>query len=146
MVAIWWGQPIGYSVLKIKLFWNKVHDVVISVHDVTNKDLSCDSNCIVDVLIWPKFRNSSISVRKVIIISILQGFDQKKKFFEGWSWFKFKNLGLALGMALKLYTNVTKWLKLKVKKFCGLIPTFVEVTGEKLVGSGALCPNSQHPK
>ena len=83
MVAIWWGQPIGYSVLKIKLFWNKVHDVVISVHDVTNKDLSCDSNCIVDVLIWPKFRNSGISVRKVIIISILQGFDQKKTIFWG---------------------------------------------------------------
>ena len=44
------------------------------------------------------------------------------------------NLGLALGMALKFYTSVAKWLKLKVKKFLGLIPTFVEVTGEKLFG------------
>ena len=29
---------------------------------------------------------------------------------------------------------VAKGLTLKVKKFWGLIPTFVEVTGEKLVG------------
>ena len=29
-------------------------------------------------------------------------------------------------------------LKLKLRKFCGLIPTFVEVTGGKLVGEGAL--------
>ena len=53
---------------------------------------------------------------------------------------KFSNLGMALGMALKFYTSVTKRLKLKVRKFLGLIPTFVEVTGvgggSKLVGGG----------
>ena len=37
-------------------------------------------------------------------------------------------------MALKIYTRVTKMLKLKVTKFWGLISTFAEVTGEKLVG------------
>ena len=47
---------------------------------------------------------------------------------------KFNNLGLALGMALKFYTSVTKSLKLKVRKFQGPVLTFVEVTGEKLVG------------
>ena len=41
---------------------------------------------------------------------------------------------LALGTNLIFYTNVTKGLKLKVRKFCGLIPTFVEVTGKKLAG------------
>ena len=46
----------------------------------------------------------------------------------------FNNLGLALGLNLKFYTSVAKGLKLKVRKFLGLIPTFVEVTGEKLVG------------
>ena len=50
----------------------------------------------------------------------------------GCSWFKFNNLGLALGVALKYYTSVEKGLKLKVKKFWGLIVTFVEVTVEKL--------------
>ena len=38
-------------------------------------------------------------------------------------------------MALKFYTCVTKGFKLKVRKFYRLIPTFVEVTGEKQVGS-----------
>ena len=42
-------------------------------------------------------------------------------------------------MALKFYTSDAKWLKLKVKKFLGLIFTFVDVTGEKLVG-GAFPP------
>ena len=37
-------------------------------------------------------------------------------------------------MALKFYIIVVKSFKLKVKNFLGLIPTFVEVTGEKLVG------------
>ena len=41
---------------------------------------------------------------------------------------------LTLGINLKFYTNVAKGLKLKVKKLWGLAPTFVEITGEKLVG------------
>ena len=41
--------------------------------------------------------------------------------------FKFNNLWLALGTALKFYTRLAKGLKLKVVKFSGLIPTFVEV-------------------
>ena len=59
---------------------------------------------------------------------------RKTTLSEGLSWFKFHKLGLALGMALKTYTSVPKVLKLKVRKFLGLIPKFVEVTGEKLVG------------
>ena len=61
--------------------------------------------------------------------------------FEGWAWFKFNNLRLALGTNLKFYTSVAKELKLKFRKFQGLIPTFVEVTGEKLVGE-SFCPPS----
>ena len=59
---------------------------------------------------------------------------RKTAFFEGWSWLKFNNLGLALGTNLKFYTSVAKGLNLKVRKFCGLIPMFVEVIEEKLVG------------
>ena len=61
---------------------------------------------------------------------------KKTPFFEGWSKFKFNNLGLAVGANLTFYTSLWKGLKLKVKKFWGLIPTFVEVTGEKLVWGG----------
>ena len=34
-------------------------------------------------------------------------------------------------MVLKFYRSVTKELKLKVKQFWELIPTFVEITGKK---------------
>ena len=61
---------------------------------------------------------------------------RKTIFFDGWSWFKSNNFGLVLGIALKFYTSVEKRLELKFKKFWKLIPTFVEVTGEKLLGGG----------
>ena len=47
-------------------------------------------------------------MKEVFITSILQGFDQKKHFFEGWFWFKFNNFGLTLDMTLKCYTSVEK--------------------------------------
>ena len=36
-------------------------------------------------------------------------------------------------MNLKFYTSVEKGLELKVRKFYGLVPTFVEIKAEKLV-------------
>ena len=59
------------GLLKMKLFWIKSYDAIISVLDVTNKILSRDSIYIVDVVKWPNFGNSSISMREVIITSIL---------------------------------------------------------------------------
>ena len=82
-------------------------------------------------------------MREVIITSILQRFDLKNQFFEVCCWFKFNNLELALGMALKFYTSVAKGLKLKAREFfVGLIPTSVESTGEKVVGWQAFWPPS----
>ena len=40
--------PLG--LLEITLFWKKGYDVIISVHDVSNKILSCDPNFIADVV------------------------------------------------------------------------------------------------
>ena len=59
------------GLFKITVFWNKGYDVTIFVVDVTNKILSRDSNSIVDAFMWPKFGNSSISMREVITTSIL---------------------------------------------------------------------------
>ena len=59
------------GLLKVKLFWNKGYDVIIPVNDVTNKTLSRNSNYVVDMFMWSKFRDSSISLRKVITASIL---------------------------------------------------------------------------
>ena len=57
--------------LKIKVFWRKDYYVIISADDVTNKILLHHSNYSVSVVIWSKFGNSSISVKEVIITSIL---------------------------------------------------------------------------
>ena len=58
------------------------------------------SNYILDTVMSPKFGNSSISMREVIITTILLGFDQKKNFFfEDCAWLKLNNLGLVLGLA-----------------------------------------------
>ena len=59
------------GLLEIRVFWNNGYDVIIFVHDVTIKVLSRDSNYIIDVVMWPKFGNCSISMRNVIITSIL---------------------------------------------------------------------------
>ena len=59
------------GLLKIKVFWSKDYDVIISAHDITSKIVARDSNYIVDVVMWPKFVNSYISMREVIITRIL---------------------------------------------------------------------------
>ena len=101
------------------------------------KNLSGESNHIANVVMWPKFGNSNITTREVIITLILQRF-----IFEGCSWFKFNNLGLALGMALKFYTNVTK--NLTVGKFRGtnsyVCRSYMGKTGRRL-----FCPSLPHP-
>ena len=56
---------------KIKVFWSKGYDILISVHELTSKIVSCESSYIVGLVMWPKFGNSSVSIREVIITSIL---------------------------------------------------------------------------
>ena len=59
------------DLLKITVLWNKGYDVIIYVHDIPIKILSHDSNYTVDVVMWPKFGNSNISITEAIIISNL---------------------------------------------------------------------------
>ena len=56
---------------KIKVFWKKGYDVIFSVNDVTSKTLSCDSNYVVDMVMWPKFGNPSIPMIELIVTSTL---------------------------------------------------------------------------
>ena len=51
--------------------WNKRYDVRVSAYDVTHKILIRDLNYNADAVMWPKFGNSSSSIRAVIPISIL---------------------------------------------------------------------------
>ena len=46
--------------LKMKVFWSKSYDIITSVHDLNNKILLAESNYIVDVIMWPKFKTTSI--------------------------------------------------------------------------------------
>ena len=59
------------GLLKAKIFWNKGYYVIYFAYDVTNKILSHDSNYVVDVVMWPRFGNSSICRTEVFITSIL---------------------------------------------------------------------------
>ena len=59
------------SLLKIMVFLNKGYGIIIRVDDVIDKILSRDLNYIVDVFMWPKFGNSSISMTEVVTTSIL---------------------------------------------------------------------------
>ena len=89
---------------------------------------SCDQSLVTVAFLWEKLSQPQF----------YKDLTRKTAFFEGWSWFKFNNLGLALDTNLKFCTSVVKGLKLKVKKFWGPNPTFVEVTGEKLVAGSLL--------
>ena len=59
------------DLFKTTVSWNKCYDVIIPVDDVTDKILSRNSNYIVDMFMWLRFGNSSISMGEVITISIL---------------------------------------------------------------------------
>ena len=101
--------------LKLKIFWNKGYDVIVSVHGVTSRILSSDSNDMVDVIMLPKFGNTS-KERSYHNLNFIRTWPEKPLFFKSWS---FDNLGLALGMALKFYTSLAKMLKIKSRKFWG---------------------------
>ena len=119
------------GLLKIKVVWNKGYDVISSVDEVINKISSGDSSHIVNVVMWIKFGNPSITMRELVINCFYKNLTKKINFFEGCSWFKFKSLGLTPGMALEFYISVAIELNLKVRKFSGLITTFAEITGER---------------
>ena len=66
--------------LKIEVFWNEDYDAIIYVTDVINQILLRDSNYDLDVVMWPKFGNSSIYMIKVIIKRI---WSEKPLFLRG---------------------------------------------------------------
>ena len=80
--------PLGF--LKQNTFYNKVYDVIIVLHDSTNKGLSSESDCIVDVVMWLRFGvmwlsfgNSGISMREIITSILRKIWPAKTTFFWG---------------------------------------------------------------
>ena len=82
IILVMSAKLASLGVFQIKLCWDKSYEVIVSVHEVTNKNLLRDSNYIADVVMRPTFGNSSISVGEVIINSISQGSYQKNHFFR----------------------------------------------------------------
>ena len=123
-------------------FWNKVYDVIIlsmtspakfcHVIQIILQMRSCGQSLVTQAILWKKLSQPQF----------YNDLTRNNRIFEGSSWFKFNNLGLALGTKLKFYTSVAKGFKLKVRKFSWIIPTFAEVTGEKLVGGDLFGPPS----
>ena len=71
IILMKWRKMATLGLLKIKLFWKESYDAMIFDHDVTKKKLSHDWNYNVGAVMWPKFGNFRISMREVIITSIL---------------------------------------------------------------------------
>ena len=47
------------GLFKIKVIWNKCYDIIVYI----------ELYCTVDVVMWPKFGNSTIPMKEVIIIT-----------------------------------------------------------------------------
>ena len=71
-------------------------------------------------------------MREIITTSILKEFNQKKQFC-GEVLLQLRKIVLALGIDLKFYTSVENELKVKIRKFWGVIFTFLNIIGKKLV-------------
>ena len=110
--------PLKISTTLQMEWWKKIfcYYVIYSVYDVTNKILSHDSNYIMDVVMWPKFGNSSICIREVIITSNFKGFDQKNRFF--WGVFLVQVQHFGTGTRCK-FSTVCQRVKTKSQKVFG---------------------------
>ena len=107
------------GLLKIKVFRNKGYDIITYIHHVNDKILSRDLNYTIDVVMWLKFDNTSISMREVIIISILQGFDQKNCIFWEVVLVHVQKFGTGTRYELETLHQCSKKVKTKSQKFLG---------------------------
>ena len=119
----------------------KDYDVIISVDDVTNKILSCDSNYIVDVFMRLKFGNYSISMREVITTSIVI-----QRLFLRVVLVQVQWLGTGTRYKLEILHQCAKRVKTKSQKIFGA-NSYVcrSYSGKGGSGGGAFCP-SPHPE
>ena len=95
------------SFLQIKPFWNEGFGVITFAHDLNNKILWCDSNYTVDVVLWPKFGNSSVEPREVIKTTLTRKWN-----FVNWESFsrlviELKKAFVSKNKFLKHYSQIT---------------------------------------
>ena len=95
------------SFLQIKPFWNEGFGVITFAHDLNNKILWCDSNYTVDVVLWPKFGNSSVEPREVVKTTLTRKWN-----FVNWESFsrlviELKKAFVSKNKFLKHYSQIT---------------------------------------
>ena len=76
------GKLAALDFLIIKVFWNKGYDVIICVNDFTNKILLCDSNYVLDVVMWWKLLALSFLWGKLSWPQFLRIWSEKSIFWE----------------------------------------------------------------
>ena len=103
------GELATLSRLKLTVYWNKVYDVVTCIHDVTTK-----FHCVTQIIlyIWSCDQKISIPIREVNWENFNFIRTWPNRSFEGSSWFKFSNLGLAVGISLENLEECDKRAKI----------------------------------
>ena len=73
------------GLLRIKAFWYKGCDIIISLHDATKRILSCDSNHIANVVMWPMWLLVALVIlsEKLSQTWFYKGLTRKFVFFGG---------------------------------------------------------------
>ena len=132
MVTIWLKMAT-LVLLKIKVFPSKDCDIIVFVDDVINRILSRDSDYVVDVVIWPNFGYYHFNERSCHNLNFMRIWP-KISLFWGVALFERQLCGTGIRYSLKSLRQFRKRVKLKVRKCGGLIRTFVEITGEILLG------------
>ena len=132
MVTIWLKMAT-LVLLKIKVFPSKDCDIIVFVDDVINRILSLDSDYVVDVVIWPNFGYYHFNERSCHNLNFMRIWP-KISLFWGVALFEGQLCGTGIRYSLKSLRQFLKRVKLKVRKCGGLIRTFVEITGEILLG------------
>ena len=92
---------------------------------------SCDQSLVTLAFLWEMLSQPQF----------YKDLTRKTAFFEGWSWFKFNNLELALGTNLKFY--ITKRVKTKSQKVLGG-NSYVCTSYRGKTGRGTFLPPPPH--
>ena len=93
------------DLLKIAVFWNKV----LTSHYMSMTS-SIKSYHVTQIILYMWYCDQSLVTQAFRWGSYHKDLTGKNDFSDGWPWFKFNNLGLVLGLILKIYSSVWKGL------------------------------------
>ena len=133
------------DLLKTRVFWNIGYGFII-----LTMMLPIKFDHVIQMILYIWSPDQSLVTAAFLWVKLSQpqfykDLTKKIAFFKRWSWFKLNNFRLALGRNLNFCTSVAKGSKLNSQMFRGSNITFVQITGEKLVG-GPFWPPAPSPE